>query len=268
MNEKKEGRSEALQHVRENLFITATGVAAFVHTTWAIGTLFGGRQPLVTASVDTDLGIWLAQSWALMAWLVPPMLIAFALDVGQIVTSYRIRRDHLKGRKPYNKYVTFAVFAVATYYLQWAYMAHHLPALTLAPGVRAEWRHFVGVVRDLSLWIVPLLLPLSTMLYTISDMDEAEALPTTRVTRVEIKPVATEQSLPMPAPTLPERTNASASGAHTGEATGYIGVVDDGYQFTCPHCGKQDTKVTANKAQAALNVHIGRYCPAKKLVDA
>lgn len=259
--------SEIVKHIRENLFITATGVAAFVHTAWAIGTLFSGTQPVVSASVVDAFGVWLAQTWALVGWLVPPILIAFALDVGQIVTSYRIRQEHLRHRKPYYKYLTFAVFAVATYYLQWAYMAHHLPALELAEGVRVDWRPFVGVVRDLSLWVIPLLLPLSTMLYTISDMDEGSEEPAkpTRAVHVEVKPAPLVEQVPTPK--LTERVN-NASGEHTGEATGYVVAVGDSFQYTCPHCGKQDSKATDKSAQSALNIHIGRYCPAKKMVEA
>lgn len=264
-------RKGALQHLRENLFITATGAAAFVHSTWAIGTLFSGLQPTVTADFELQRGLWVAQTWVAVSWHIVPALIAFALDVGQIATSYHIRQAHEVGRKPTRRYWTFAVFALATYYMQWAYMAHHLPNLTLAAGVRTEWVGLVTLIRDASLWIIPLLLPLSTMLYTISDMDEAEtvALPPTRVTRVEVKQEPPhEASLPTPAPTLPERVSANTSGAHTGEATGFIVAVGDSYQYTCPHCGKEGTKPTVIKAQAALNVHVGRYCPAKQLAGA
>lgn len=266
------------QHIRENLFITATGVAAFVHTTWAIGTLFSGSQPAVSADISAQAGLWLAQTWALVAWLVPPMLIAFALDVGQIVTSYRIRQDHLRGAKPYNKYVTFAVFALATYYLQWAYMAHHLPALQLAAGVRPDWVEFVGLVRDMSLWIVPLLLPASTMLYTISDM-EHEAHPDTSAppaathtalrVRVDVPtlPDHTPNPVPDQADTTPAARTSSTSGQHTGEASGYVLETVGGFMYTCPRCGKQDVKDTRDGAQAALNVHLGRWCKAAKLTE-
>jgi hypothetical protein len=96
--------------------------------------------------------------------LIPALLIAFALDVGQIVTSWEIREHGLSlGRG-----VTFFVFAGATYYLQWLYIAHHMPALEIAAGVSATAKGTAISMRDAALWIVPALLPLSTLLYTFS----------------------------------------------------------------------------------------------------
>ena len=53
--------SNLVAHLMGSLFITATGAAAFVHTTWAIGTLFSGHQPSVTASLVHATGAWVAQ---------------------------------------------------------------------------------------------------------------------------------------------------------------------------------------------------------------
>ena len=140
---------KVLMHVLRQPFIAATGLAALVHSTWALGTLFAGQQP---------------DGWHLIGWLLPALLIAFALDVGQIATSTEIRWHGLTVARG----VTFVVFAAATYYLQWLYIAHHMPALELAPGVRATWSEFATVMRDAAVWVIPALLPLSTLLYTFS----------------------------------------------------------------------------------------------------
>src|SRR5690348_14888484 len=108
---------KVLKHIFQQPFVTATGAAALVHSTWALGTLFAGVQP--------------AGGWALVGWLLPALLIAFALDVGQIVTSAEIRQNGLTRTRG----LTFIVFAGATYYLQWLYIAHHMPALAIAAGV-------------------------------------------------------------------------------------------------------------------------------------
>lgn len=137
------------RHAFSQPFVFATGLAALVHSTWALGTLFSGQQP---------------EGWHLVGWLIPALLIAFALDVGQIVTSWEIREHGLSlGRG-----VTFFVFAGATYYLQWLYIAHHMPALEIAAGVSATAKGTAISMRDAALWIVPALLPLSTLLYTFS----------------------------------------------------------------------------------------------------
>lgn len=138
-----------LTHIWKQPFVAATGLAALVHSTWALGTLFAGVQP---------------DGWQLLGWLAPALLIAFALDVGQIVTSYEIRSQGLT----WTRGVTFTVFAGATYYLQWLYIAHHMPQLALAPGVRETWAGFATVMRDAAVWVIPALLPLSTLLYTFS----------------------------------------------------------------------------------------------------
>lgn len=142
-----------IKHMIKNPFITATGAAAFVHSTWALGTLFAGNEP------TQFTGAWLA-------WVLPAALIAFSLDIGQIATSNEIR----EGQRGWQKYATFVVFAVATYYLQWLYIAHHMPMIDLAPGVRESWSGAASLFRDAAVWLLPALLPMSTTLYTLSHM--------------------------------------------------------------------------------------------------
>lgn len=143
----------------EHKFVGATGLAALVHSTWSLGTLFGGEQP--------DGG------WALAGWLVTAFLIAFSLDVGQISTSMEIRRHGLTRTRG----LTFFVFAAATYYLQWLYMVHHMPALAGADGIRAEWLSLATLLRDAAIWVIPSFLPLSTVLYTFSTPPHVEQSP-------------------------------------------------------------------------------------------
>ena len=131
--------------------VTATGAAAFIHSSWTLATLFGGIEP------KQFTGDWLA-------WLVPGALIAFAVDLGQIVTSAELR----SGERSKAKYATFATFAAFTYLLQMIYMIEHVPALGIAPGVRADFVPLVTVIRDSAIFFIPALLPLSTLLYTFS----------------------------------------------------------------------------------------------------
>lgn len=164
----------------EHKFVGATGVAALVHSTWSLGTLFGGEQP--------DGG------WQLVGWLVTAFLIAFSLDVGQISTSMEIKKHGLTRARG----LTFFVFAAATYYLQWLYMAHHMPLLDSALGIRAEWLPLVMLLRDAAIWIIPTFLPMSTVLYTFSSTVESD--------RPTITETPAEQPAPLPqieVPALP-----------------------------------------------------------------
>jgi len=146
------GTRQWLGRALEHSFVGATGAAAFLHSTWAIGTLFAGNIP----QEPFTLAWW--------GWHVPAALLAFSVDVGQIMTSVRIKRGE---RSPW-MFVTFFVLAMSTYFFQWVYIAHHMPALALGEGVRAEWIPLVTLIRDASIWIIPAFLPLATILYTLS----------------------------------------------------------------------------------------------------
>ena len=178
---------EFFRHAMGQPFVFATGLAALVHSTWALGTLFSGQQP---------------EGWHLLGWLIPALLIAFALDVGQIATSSEIREHGLTiGRG-----VTFFVFAMATYYLQWLYIAHHMPALEIAAGVSATAKATAVYMRDAALWIIPGFLPLATVLYTFSGKHAPVTQKVDEPAPIEISPVLPTEPLPMyePLPQLEE----------------------------------------------------------------
>lgn len=211
-----------LKHMTEQPFILATGLAALVHSTWSLGTLFAGLQP----DIHSDGLV------PYMFWLVPALLIAFALDVGQISTSAELREGH----RTRARYLTFIIFAVATYYLQWTYMIHHMPALTLAAGVRESWGSVATLLRDAAIWIVPALLPLSTTLYTLSGGQPPAAI-TANQAVTESRAVVVVDPLPViesvPAPEV--------------------------YPVSCSACGWAGEYDAPQKARAALSSH-RRHC--------
>jgi len=170
---------KVIGHLVQQPFVFATGAAALIHSTWALGTLFAGEQP---------------EGWALLGWLAPALLISFALDVGQIATSAEIREHGLTRTRG----VTFIVFSGATYYLQWLYIAHHMPSLALAAGVRETWAGFATVMRDSAVWIIPALLPLSTLLYTFSGgaANHAQVTPPVQPPPPEKRPLPSVQIAP------------------------------------------------------------------------
>lgn len=214
-----------LKHLIHQPFVFATGLAALVHSTWSLGTLFSGIQPEAHVSIE------------FIGWIVPAFLIAFALDVGQIVTSAEIRG----GERTRMKYATFAVFAVATYYLQWLYIAHHMPEMALAKGVRETWSGFATVLRDAAIWIIPVLLPLSTLLYTFSGANQPDDQEQPR-TVVNIKPVEVQSPAPLAQLAMP--------------------LQDDSHVAGCPACGWKKSYDNADSARRGLATHQSKHCTA------
>lgn len=173
---------ESAAFLSSHLFIASTGTAALIHSTWSLSTAFSGQEP--------------AQgTWEWLWWVIPGLLLAISIDVGQIATSAQIA----KGERTPWKYATFAALAIATYFLQWLYLANHLPLIALGPGVNPNVVPFATGVRDITLWLLPGLLPLSTLLYTFSygsvKRQRNQTMTIKQVTQTEVKvekPVANE----------------------------------------------------------------------------
>jgi hypothetical protein len=267
----------AWMHLVSQPFIAATGFAALVHSTWTLGTLFSGAQPNAPA-LDAGFTAWFTFMVATVAWHVPPLAIALAVDIGQIATSHEIRAAVQRGDRPIAKYATFGVFAIATYYLQWVYCMHHFPMVDLGAGVSSVHMQNAANLRDLAVWIVPALLPLSTLMYTLSHsaapvhpapMHESKRRPAYRAVHVR-KPIADAQTRidvrrPV-APALPAATapRANPTGNYTGEAKDAVQRVGEAWIFTCPHCTKVAEYASETSAVKGASAHVGRYCTALK----
>ena len=186
------------RQIYDEPFIASTGAAAFVHSTWSLSVMFSGRPP-------NEL-----HNWSSVAeWLyivLPAAFIAFSVDVGQIAISADIRN----GNRRKVKLIAFGALAFATYYLQWLYMVHHVPALELGLGVRFEWLEGVTFIRDIAIWIVPGFLPLATLLYTASHTSSND---TKQERNVTFSPKETQKALPEPS--VKALSNGqSANGTH------------------------------------------------------
>jgi hypothetical protein len=209
-----------IKHIWQQPFIFATGLAALIHSTWSIGTLFTGNEPT----------LWSGAWWA---WMIPAFLIAFSLDIGQIVTSAEIRH----GKRTFSKYVTFFTFAIATYFLQWLYIMHHMPEIALSDGVRDQWSGTAMLIRDLSLWIAPLLLPLLTFLYTLSSDDIKAHDIAPEIEQIEVSTLVETEPLPQ--------------------------LIEDlQYIAECASCGWTKTYDNEESSNRGLATHQARHCTA------
>lgn len=226
--------AEVWSFLSGHLFIFTTGTAALIHSTWSLATFFNGAEP--------SGGLpWLF-------WITPAFLLAISIDVGQIATSAQIAN----GQRTRAKYATFGVLAIATYYLQWLYLAHHLPLISLGEGVNPNVVPFATGVRDIALWALPGLLPASTLLYTFSYGKVAKQRPATmtikQMTQTEVKvekPVANE---------LADVSVAKlAAGAKDANA---------GYVARCEVCQWTNTYDTPRGATNALIAHNRHAHPA------
>lgn len=225
-------------HIGGQIFVFFTGLAALLHSTWSVGTLFSGVQPEPTI----DLINRFPEAVQFLGWIVPSFLIALSLDIGQINTASQIK----DGQRHWTKLLTFGVFAVATYYLQWFYLTEHTPTLIASQGIREEWRWTVQLFRDWSLWLIPLLLPLSTIMYTFSDRKVSE-------------PHEQPQSAPVPVVTVSEPDQPLLEPV-ISEAGVMLPDVPTKILMACPNCDWTKEYDDLERAQSGLRMHQRRYC--------
>lgn len=219
---------DVMGFLANHLFIATTGTAALIHSTWSLATFFNGTEPTPGTL-----------SW--LFWVTPALLLAVSIDVGQIATSSQIAN----GQRTRAKYATFGVLAIATYYLQWLYLAHHLPLIDLGAGVNPGVVPFAIGVRDIALWALPGLLPASTLLYTFSyDKVRKQRNPSMTIrqtTQTEVKI---------------ERTDAPML---QGDDARYIAPpanpANARYEIACDNCPWHGSYTTPRGATNALVAH-------------
>lgn len=213
-------------------FIFATSIAMFVHSTWTFNTLFAGEQP----ALDGSLSAWVPY----LLWVTPGALIAAAIDIGQVQTSSKLMRAKTIARRG-ALLVTFMVLAIAGYYLQWFHLVHHMPALNFGQGLAPATQDAVRTARDAAIFIIPMLLPISTILYTVSEIGEHDehmpAVPDVAPVVVEVPEIA---QLP---DNLPADDNVNE------------------YTALCEHCGWSREYDSPESMQRGLNAHQSRHCP-------
>lgn len=158
-------------HLAKSPFVLFTSIAALIHSSWALSTVFGGKEPPIGFE-------WLG-------WVIPGFLLAASIDVGLLSTALSVERgDRSKARL-----ITFIVLAISMFLLQFFYAVTHFPDVALSAGVRPEWAGAFTLVRDAMIVIGPLLLPVAITLHTFANTRTEEA--------VQAKSLIIRQSQPM-----------------------------------------------------------------------
>lgn len=226
--------TQRLSHIiSTHIFIFATSLAMLVHSTWTFGTLFSGKQP----EIDGSLENWIAY----FLWVTPALLVALAIDVGQIQTSVKLSKAR-GNRQKITLGITFITLALAGYYLQWFHLAHHIPALEFGAGLSPDMQGTLKGLKDIAIFIVPALLPLSTILYTLSNDSPPEVVEPLPPKQGDISVTLPLIEQPrMDDDTEPYDVVASqpAEIERPKSVTRSIGVGDsDGEEKQCEHCNK------------------------------
>jgi hypothetical protein len=141
------------KHLIEQPFLVAVSLAAAIHSSWSFSVMFTGLEPQPQFSP-----MW-------FAWIFPGVMLAFSVDIGLLSLANQIRLGH----RTKGKLLAFAVLCGAMGFLQFLYIAAHQPEVHLGAGIRSDWIGLVTLIRDSSIWILPLLLPTALILFAFSD---------------------------------------------------------------------------------------------------
>ena len=180
------------------------------------------------------------------AWVVPAFAIAFSIDAGQIAISVELRN----GERTRWKYIAFVILAIATYFLQWLYLIAHVPMIPLGTGVAAQHATLVAMIRDFAIWVVPGLLPISTVLYTFGYAPVRRAKATAK---------------PVPPPAMPMQSPAKQTAIVPLQKaddltiempdTQSVQAVALAFPIVCPDCNWHGEYGTQRAATNALTAH-------------
>lgn len=237
-------------------------IATAHHTSWSAATVMNGAMP-------SD-----ANTIALIGWWLSGLAFAIAVDVSMFAVAARIR----EGERNVGFVVAFAFVALMSTYTQLLYAwAHVQPLHALGNGVSAEWIANLQWLIDLRIVLLPLALPVISVLYTIAGIGgHAQAhegnAPSVSVAPQPIIPIQQNFSFPViadatqapriSAPSVPQialRSGASG-GQRTGATDNAVTQSEDGMHLaSCPVCNWQSAKESERSARNALVAHMRRH---------
>lgn len=245
-------------NARKHPFVFVAMLTAFPYTAWCAANVLHGLMP-----VDENARF--------LYWLTA-VLFATTVDIGAVSAS-----SHLSEKWGIVDFLAFLAMVSGMWYVQTLYALIHYAPLTLSPAIPIQHRETAQALVDAAVWLMPVFIPVPLVINALRGLRIPNILkrliPGTdgeiRVMRVEpaAPPSLPKQPIAALVSDTPKAVNVS--GAHTGEATGLVYALEDGrYGYTCPKCGRVVVKDTIAGAQSSLNVHTGKYCPARKSVVA
>lgn len=139
----------------------AVAIATFRHTAYFSAFVFEGPFPTQTAHQ--------------IEWWVSGGLIAIAIDVGMLLTS-RYMASSKSLFSTFAFMLAFVIAAIGSFVMQVGYISLHIPDFDISPGVPEPWRSaFIQPIVDASVVILPSLLPLLAVAYTIARISVEQA---------------------------------------------------------------------------------------------
>jgi len=129
----------------------AISIATFQHTMWSSAITFEGLPP-------DDLA-------GRVFWYFNGALIAVAIDIGMFVAAKAIA----KTRSPI-MIIAFLLAATASMYTQLMFAITHAGIMTFSAGVTAVWQSRLNSLIDARIVIMPTMLPLFAVMYTIAGI--------------------------------------------------------------------------------------------------
>lgn len=171
-------RPKLFSDVFELVYI-AISVATFTHTMFASAITFEGPPP-----------DWSKDPAHTIFWYLSGALVAVAIDVGLFLSAREISR-----RRSLPMFIAFFVAAVASFYTQTLYAVYHMADIKFASGVTDYWQEALKPGADARVIILPLMLPLFAVVYTLARINSHGQ-------KEEEKPKEVPKPVPAPVPQL------------------------------------------------------------------
>lgn len=157
-----------LRQITSQPFIAMVALAALIHSTWSVSVMFNGIEPGVTDFASVLHWLW---------WVLPGVLFAVALDIGQLSSANSLRQGTKSRWALASKVATFATMAAFSYALQLLYLLHHVPLLSFGAGLSVASQNAAQNVWEVCIWLIPGMLPVSIIMFTATDTIAIDHIP-------------------------------------------------------------------------------------------
>lgn len=190
-----------MKHFRITLFeviYIAISIATFQHSMWSAAMTFDGNPPIGPISLET------------FHWYFNGALLAITIDIGMLLIAKELRKSQNAALV-----IAFAIAALSSFYMQIMYSMNHTEILKSGAGVTPYWQTTLSPIMDARIILVPLMLPLFSVIYTIAQIRMAK----TDIEEIKGVVITEQPTTPKQSPTpMPRNRRLSRkSGKHQGE---------------------------------------------------